>query len=116
MKRLLALVALLGVAASAQTVSVTSTQLTDSAGNLYSGLIFLQPTLSNGTPTAYRKGVSSSGTFSPTYAATTTSGAGYVISEEIGRARLSLFGGVAVYRFYFCAGWSRSLFQLHRYG
>ena len=59
MKRILALTTLLSLAASvacAQTVLVTSTQLTDSAGNPYTGAVYIQPTLSNGHPTAYRKG------------------------------------------------------------
>jgi hypothetical protein len=59
MKRILALTTLLSLAASvacAQTVLVTSTQLTDSAGNPYTGAVYFQPTLSNGQPTAYRKG------------------------------------------------------------
>ena len=59
MKRILALTTLLSLAASvacAQTVLVTSTQLTDSAGNPYTGAVYFQPTVSNGQPTAYRKG------------------------------------------------------------
>lgn len=38
------------------TVTVTSTNLCDSAGNLYSGIVLFQPVLTSGLPTPYRVG------------------------------------------------------------
>jgi len=57
MKRFLFIVIVLAASIiTAQTVPVTSTQLVDSGGNPYQGAVTFQPTLSNGQPTAYRRG------------------------------------------------------------
>ena len=56
-KALLLLVLLaLQLIVSAQTVPIVSTVLADSAGHPYTGIVFLQPTLANGQPTAYQQG------------------------------------------------------------
>jgi hypothetical protein len=61
MKRILASLILLGCTifpgvVHSQTVTITSTNLGDSARNLYSGVVMFQPTLSSGIPTSYRMG------------------------------------------------------------
>jgi hypothetical protein len=54
-KRLIPLLVILTASiASAQTVTITSTKLQDSAKNKYSGVVMFQPTLSSGLPTSYR--------------------------------------------------------------
>lgn len=60
MKRTFAVLFFLGfmtftVVVRAQTDTIISTKLGDSAGNLYSGIVLLQPTLSSGLPTSYQR-------------------------------------------------------------
>ncbi len=52
---ILALAALFAPSVYSQTVTITSTSFGDTAGNLYSGIVLLSPTLSSGLPTSYQK-------------------------------------------------------------
>lgn len=52
---ILVLSAIFAPTVHSQTVTITSTSFGDSAGNPYSGIVLLAPTLSSGLPTSYQK-------------------------------------------------------------